>query len=397
MERVTATVNGNEETLDSVSENTYQGSMVAPIPKMESAAYPLTVTAVGDNGAETEETRQLLVENSEVFPMEFIAAKPTGEEIDYCREGIEMDLDLGDTNDFELRLSLDAWTKEKYYYDHRIFIPGTEYGGIIDDLRVITASNEIVLTGQTWRGMLTKKIVQPPDGQDHLILSGDLNDVLRDLIGDRFAGIFVVPAVLTGVEVYDWQVDRYVELYDAIMKLLDAYGYRLQISYIEPEGLDYGYVSIQAVPVTDYSDQLEYSQDGKVHFDIRDYRGGINHLICVGEGQNRERVVLHLYVLADGSIGKTQYYTGLQEKEAVYDFSSADIERLEEDGTKRLKELQNYKSIDLSVDDIDLEIGDIVGGYEEVTGTRLQKPVTGKIIKVNNGQTTIEYKVKGDD
>lgn len=397
MERVTAAVDGNDQDLKNVGENVYQGAMAAPIPKMPNAVYPVTVTAVGDNGEEAEETRNLTVENSEVFPMEFIAAKPTGEEIDYCHEGIELDLDLGDTNDFDLRLSLDAWTKEKYDYDHRIFIPGTEYGGIIDDLRVITASNEIVLTGQSWRGMLSKKIVQPPEGQDHLVLSGELNDILRSLIGDRFNGLFVVPEVSTGVEVSGWQVDRYVTLYDSIKKLLDAYGYRLQISYIEPEGLDYGYVSIQAVPVTDYSDQLEYSQDGKIHFDIRDYRGGINHLICVGEGQNQERAVLHLYVQEDGSIGKTQYYYGLQEKEAVYDFSSADLTELEEGGIKRLKELQNYKSIDLSVDDIDLEIGDIVGGYEEVTGTRLQKPVTGKIIKVNNGQTTIEYKVKGDD
>jgi hypothetical protein len=44
-----------------------------------------------------------------------------------------------------------------------------------------------------------------------------------------------------------------------------------------------------------------------------------------------------------------------------------------------------------------LEIGDIVGGYEEITGTRLQKPIVRKIIKTKNGKTTTEYKVKGDD
>ena len=49
-------------------------------------------------------------------------------------------------------------------------------------------------------------------------------------------------------------------------------------------------------------------------------------------------------VQKDGSIGKTPYYTGLEENEAVYEFSSADKEKLEEDGAKRLKELQNYKA-----------------------------------------------------
>lgn len=81
----------------------------------------------------------------------------------------------------------------------------------------------------------------------------------------------------------------------------------------------------------------------------------------------------------------------------MYEYSSADLEKLEEYGTKKLKDLQNYKSIDVTVDDVDLEIGDVVGGYEEITGTRLQKPVTRKIINMKKGKITIDYEVKGDD
>ena len=267
----------------------------------------------------------------------------------------------------------------------------------MNDLEVITRTREVVWRGPTWRGLLAQKIVEPPEGEDHLVVSGDLNDVLRELIGDRFGGLFSVPEIETGVSVTGWQVDRYVTLYDAIKKLLDSKGYRLQISYVEPEGLEYGYVTVQAVPVVDYSEDLEYSREGKVEFSIRDYRGGVNHLICAGKGQNEERVILHLYVQEDGSIGETQHYTGLAEHAATYEFSSADLDKLKEDGTNRLKDLQNYKSIDVDISDIDLEIGDIVGGFEEITGTRLQKPVTGKIIKVQGGKITTEYKVKGDD
>lgn len=329
--------------------------------------------------------------------MKFIVARENGEELGYMDMNADIDLDLGDTNDFELRIDQDSWTQDWYWYGNRIFVPGTEYGGIMNDLEVITRTQEIVLRGPTWRGLLAQKIVEPPEGEDHLTVSGDLNDILRELIGDRFEGLFFVPDIKTGVSVTGWQVDRYVKLYDAIIKLLDSKGYRLQISYVEPEGLEYGYVVVQAVPVVDYSEDLEYSREGKVEFSIRDYRGGVNHLICAGKGQNEERAILHLYVQEDGSIGKTPYYTGLAEHEAVYEFSSADLEKLEEDGIKRLKDLQNYKSIDVNISDIDLEIGDIVGGYEEITGTRLQKPVTGKIIKVQGGEVTTEYKVKGDD
>ena len=89
----------------------------------------------------------------------------------------------------------------------------------------------------------------------------------------------------------------------------------------------------------------------------------------------------------------TSKRTGASERPRI----TLDKEKMEEDGAKRLKELQNYKSIDVNVEGIDLEIGDIVGGYEEITGTRLRKPIVRKIIKTKNGKTTTEYKVKGDD
>lgn len=397
MDRVEASLQGEKKQLEDIGGDLYQGAMKAPIPKTESAVYPVTVTATGDNGEQTKESRDLLVQGAGIFPLKFIASKPTGEELGYIKEDAEIDLDLGDTNDFEMRMEQNTWKKEWYWYGNRIFIPRTEYGGIIDDLEVITSTREIVLRGPTWRGLLMKKVVEPPEGEDHLTVSGDLNDVLRDLIGDRFGGLFSVPDAEAGETVTGWQVERYVTLYDAITKLLDSNGYRMQIAYMEPEGLEYGYVTIQAVPVTDYSEDLEYSREGKVNFGIRDYRGGINHLVCVGEGQNEERAVLHLYVQKDGSIGKTQHYFALDERAAVYEYSSAEIEKLEEYGTKRLKGLQNYKSIDVTVDDVDLEIGDIVGGYEEITGTRLQKPVTRKIISMKKGKIAIDYEVKGDD
>lgn len=397
MERVEATLQGTTRTLQGIGSDKYKGQIRAPATKSREAVYPVTITATGDNGGVTEETRDLIVRNEGIFPMKFIVARENGEELGYMDVNAEIDLDLGDTNDFELRINQDSWTQDWYWYGNRIFVPGTEYGGIMNDLEVITRTREIVPRGPTWRGLLAQKIVEPPDGEDHLTVSGDLNDILRDLIGDRFGGLFSVPDVETGVTVTGWQVDRYVTLSDAITKLLDSKGYRMQISYVEPEGLEYGYVAVQAVPVTDYSEDLEYSREGKVEFSVRDYRGGVNHLICAGKGQNEERVILHLYAQEDGSIGETQYYTGLAEHAATYEFSSADMDKLKEDGTKRLKDLQNYKSIDVDASDIDLEIGDIVGGYEEITGTRLQKPVTGKIIKVQGGKVTTEYKVKGDD
>lgn len=337
------------------------------------------------------------LEDTTISQMRFIITKPTGEEQGELCNTADVDMDIGKENDFEIRTAVSDSDTEHIGYGCRIFAPGTEYGGIIKDIESISNTQEIVFRGDTWRGMLQYKIVEPPAGKDHLILSGELNTVIRTLIGDRFGGLFIVPENNTGIEVKNWQVDRYVTLYDAIQKLVDNYGYRLQIQYVQPEGLEYGYVTVQAVPVKNYSEDIEYSQENGVHVTVRDSRNGVNHLVCTGQGENQDRIVLHLYVQKDGSIGKTQYYKGSEEKAAVYDYSSADEEKLEEDGKKRLKELQNYKKCEMTVNDINLELGDIVAGYDTITDTQVIKPVTQKVMKSKSGEITIDYKVEGDD
>lgn len=396
MERVSGTLDGNTKKLNSVGNNMYTGQMVAPNSKMESTTYPLIVTAVGDNGEVTEKIQSLTVDGSGIFPLRFIMAKPTGEEQGELTDSADVDLDVGDTNDFEINIPVSEYDTERTGYDCKIFIPGTEYGGIIGDLESNTSTEKVTLRGRTWRGMLEYKVVEPPAGQDHLILSGELNDMIRTLIGDRFSGLFSVPDVDTGIAVKSWQVDRYVTLYNALQKLVSNYDRRLQIQYVQPQGLEYGYVTVQAVPIKDYSEQLEYSQEEGIHVTVRDSRNGVNHLVCVGQGENQDRIVLHLYVQRDGSIGKTQYYTGLDEISAVYDYSSAEADKLEEDGIKRLKELQNYKKCEMTIDDADLEIGDIVAGYDAVTNTQVIKPIIQKILKMQDGNITIDYSVKGD-
>lgn len=332
-----------------------------------------------------------------ISKIRFITTKPTGEECGELCDSAEADMDIGNTNDFEVTIAESDYDTERMGYRCRIFAPGTEYGGIIGDIESISGTRKVALRGRTWRGMLQYKVVEPPAGQDHLVLSGELNTAIRTLIGDRFGDLMVIPEVDTGITIKSWQVDRYVTLYDALQKLVSNYGCRLQIQYAQPEGLEYGYVTVRAVPIVDYSEQLEYSQEEGIYVTVRDCRNGVNHLVCVGEGEKQDRVVLHLYVQKNGTIGKKQYYTGLNEISAVYNYSSAEADKLEEDGTKRLKELQNYKKCEMTIDNADLEIGDIVAGYDAVTNTQVIKPVIQKILKMQNGNITIDYSVKGED
>ena len=106
----------------------------------------------------------------------------------------------------------------------------------------------------------------------------------------------------------------------------------------------------------------------------------MNHLICLGSGELKDRTVIHLYVQADGSIGKTQYYTGIDEVAEVYENTNAEAEDLEEGGRDRLEKLigkQTFK-MDVSSLGMEVDIGDIIGGRDYITGIYVKKPVTGK-------------------
>lgn len=329
---------------------------------------------------------------------QIIVADAQGRELGYLDPHFDVDMDLGDTNDFQFEVPLESWQQEDLNYKFQIYIPNTEYGGIVGDMKTTTKNRILQMTGDTWRGMMGKKIIEPPAGEDYRIVSGELNAILKSLIEPMFGGFFLVPQVDTGISVSAYQFDRYCTLLAGVEEMLASKGYRLDIQHKREEPGIPGWVEVQAVPSEDYSESKEYNQDNRINFTARDYRRGINHLICAGTGEGADRTVLHLYVLPDGSIGTQQYYRGIDERVALYSYSSQpDSERLRKDGAKRLQSLMDYKQFDMTVSEVDLAIGDTVSGRDYITGILVQKPVVQKILKMKSGKLSVEYKLRGDD
>lgn len=396
---VKVSVNDEDHTLISKRKNIYETVCMAPEQELKTTEsgkiYPIVVTATDAAGNVTVDSSTSLNVKRE-FGFDFIMADRTGAEIGFWNpESVDVEVSIedgSDSNTFENTIGIDAWNAEWYTYGNRLYIPDTEYGGLIEDINPVTASKLVYIRGLTWRGLLDKKIITPPEGEENYTVSGDLNDIIRELIGDRYGTLFYVPEQAAGVTVSAWKIDRYVSVYKAIQKLLDAKGMRLNIRYSQEEKA----VELKAMPIKDYSEQIEVSQDCNVDFDIRDCRTGINHLICGGQGEGTERLIVDLYVQEDGSIGRQRYYTGLDEREKFYDYSSAESEeKLITEGTKQLESLRNYKKFGMSINDMDLELGDIVGGREYITGTELQAPVVRKILSISSGAISLDYKLKG--
>ena len=91
MERVEAALNGSAQNLPEIGENRYQGKLNAPATKAKEVVYPVMITATGDNGGVTEETRDLIVRNADLFPLEFTIARKNGEELGFLDQSVAID------------------------------------------------------------------------------------------------------------------------------------------------------------------------------------------------------------------------------------------------------------------------------------------------------------------
>lgn len=305
-----------------------------------------------------------------------------------------LDMELNDgERDFALTFNRSEYD-EQITYGSRIFAHGTEYGGIIGELGTSTTQDTITWTGYTWRGLMAKKLILPPDGQDYYTVNNELNNILRDLIEPMFSGVFVVPEIDTGV-VVNWKFDRFCTLLDGLVKMLKSVNYRLNIAYNQGEPNGVGWVEVTAVPIKDWSDQIELSEDSQLHFSMADKRNGVNHLVIGGKGELQERNVIHLYVQKDGTIGKTQYYTGIHEIVEFYENTSS--EDVESYGIDRLKSIMNKNIFDMDIESlgIDVPIGDIIGGRDYITGMYASSPVGNIVLKLENGNTSKEYRLEG--
>lgn len=305
-------------------------------------------------------------------------------------------VDLNGNRDFSLQIARSYWRPD-LTFSSLIYIPGTEYGGIIGEVLTDTTLDYVELKGLSWRGRLAKKIIEPPAGSDYKVVSGELHTVMKSLIEPEFDGLFVVSAEDTGVTVSNYQFDRYCTLLDGLNKMLKSKGCRLQLSFRREQN-EPGYLYIEAVPITDFSERIELSRDCKLNYTMDDKQDGVNHLIVTGKGELQDRNILHLYVQENGEIGTEQYYTGLQEITEVYENTSTETDELMAAAEDRLRSLAGKKTFKMDVAKLgmDVGIGDIVGGRDYLTGMHMAKPVENIVYEIVNDVESKTYKLEGE-
>lgn len=304
-------------------------------------------------------------------------------EVGYLEADIDFEVGNSDaSNDFEIT------TTQKNI--EGLYIPHTEWGGLVEYAEISNTSEEITYKGYTWRGLLAQSIIIPPTGSDYKTVSGDANAIIKSMLSDVLGGFFSVPDTKSGITISKHQFLLYETLLDGLEEMLSEVGARLYIHAEKEKAGEAVKIYVEAVEATTLVGS--YTADSPVQMTFTNDGMGINHLYACGKGDLQARTKMNIYIDNKGKVSTTQYYTGLQERTAYYDANNIDDGELFESGKKRLLELASSASIEIKADEsVNLEVGDIVKGY--FSGIEVSAPIEKKVYKISGGAHSTEYTV----
>lgn len=299
----------------------------------------------------------------------------------------QFDLAFGDSeNNFLISVPIDSHVCGEDYW---LYIEGTEYGGIIDDIQVDTETKKVSYKGRTFHGIIESKVVCPDSGEDYYIIQNmDANAALAALITRLGLGaLFSASSETSGITITRYQFWRYITGYAGIRKMLNSVGAKLHMEWHD------GQVILSAIPYVSY-DEDELDSD-HVNFTISQVFNPVNHMICLGRGELKDRMVIHLYCDENGNISQTPTFTGLDDRTAVLDYPNVESEEeLITEGASRLRAEYNASTVDIRLDDeFSFDVGDVITVYEVVTGLRLTRSITKKIATINSDIFKCQYQV----
>ncbi len=301
------------------------------------------------------------------------------------REIEEFELDLAFGSD-ENTLQLEARAAEAPAEGQLVFIDGTEYGGVVDEVTYDAGretSGTVLCKGRTWHGILAGKRLLPDSGSSYLSVSGKAGTVLASLIGRMgLSGLFSAASDDSSIS---YTFERFADGYSGLKALAEANGRKVSMRRIG------GKVELSLPPVVNYADKVD---SDLLDFTLTTVHRCVNHLVCAGTGELENRAVVHFYADAAGNVSHTQSLFGVDEICALYDYSNADEAKLEEEGKKKLQGYQTKGSVEVDAhDDIDVDVGDIISARDNAHGKIVSATVVKKIVQVSHGVATYKYEV----
>lgn len=330
----------------------------------------------------------------------FIHADESRQELGVLQEITEGDFQVSQRsgaglidNTFSVSIPEKLWKKDPILEGHYVYVPQTEYGGLVTYIRHSTEDQTVTVQGQCWRGILFQRTIDPPSGSGYLTVTDmDANELIDEVTDGKFGDWVVPESTAAGTDVSGQY--RYEAVASGLHRTLRAYGLRLQVVYDNV----YGVLRLSAEPVNDLTDSVEISQDYGVHFTSEEGNLELcNHCLALGSGELTERMVRNVYIY-----NGTVYYSrpsGIAEEDVrtvVLDYPNAEDEtELLRSAAERLMDKQPIQGI--TVDeltlDVSAELGDLIGVRDRLTGLTAVSEITEKILTIRDGRIEIAVKV----
>lgn len=280
-----------------------------------------------------------------------------------------------------------------------MYAEGSDVGGIVTGYSSDAAMGTFSVVGDTWTGVLDRRVVGPDSGSDYLALSGDVRDIVAALVSRAgLTGLFRVAEGRTGITAShtftgstsseQQDAGRYMGAWTAIWQVCVDHGCKCRFAWSDVERR----VVVTVARLADYTDD-EAQSAGLATVGVS-IRRPTNHLVCLGKGDLKAREVLHLYADRSGNVSTSQSIKGVDEIAEVYDDSSAEGDKLRTDGTKKLRELWQASqevTVKSGTTSADFDLGDVIGGTDPWSGLTARAVVTKKVASFKQGTLTYTY------
>lgn len=300
-----------------------------------------------------------------------------------------------DNNSWLLSMPVECYTAHPIEKGEYIYIEDTEWGGPVEKIRHNSTNRTVEISGVCWRGLLLRAVIKPNAGETHLQLTAsDGNVAISMLLGSRMNNIFEVSNYTCPMNYF--HSFRYATLLDGLTDSLEEQGYQPDIKFTD------GRAIISAVPITDHSDEIEFSSDWNGDMiSETGCLGGCNHILALGSGEMLERQVVELWLLPDGSITDDSTSEGIPSENDLrtylYDYSAVESEdELINYAKRKLREYSASSSFQFTLEDsyFEMQLGDIVGARDYVTGLAQKLRIKEKILTIDSNGISLRYSMK---
>lgn len=297
-------------------------------------------------------------------------------------QSFSMDMAFGsDEQDFEITFS-----EPKLSGGELVYIDGTEYGGVVDSIRQATDSQATTYCGRTWHGMLAAKVVKPPSGQDYYVASGDANSCISAMLSYvALEGVLTARQAASGMNVSNYQLPRFCNAYEALVRILGSVGAKLVIQRHD------GITELWAEAVSVIEDRAD---SDLMQFEMTENHRVPNHIVAAGQGELQDRAVVDLYADASGNVSTSQTFFGVDEITVFYDYSGAEADELASEGAEELRGYQSSGGAEIkALATGDWYVGDRLQVRDNRTGTVVTSTIAKKIVTVSMGVLSVDYEV----